>query len=47
MGGAEYIGTIVGPSGPAPNLKIGTLNWVEEQSNPMDGSLKTEDSGIK
>lgn len=47
LGGAEYIGTIVGPSGPAPNLKIGTLDWVEDQSHPTDGSLQTEDTGIQ
>jgi len=30
LGGAEYIGQIVGPSGPAPNLSLTEYDTIEE-----------------
>jgi len=33
--GAEYIGTIVGPAGPAPNLKIGTFTQIDNKYNEV------------
>ncbi len=39
MGGAEYIGTIVGPSGKAPLFELGTISDINKKYN----SLKIED----
>lgn len=47
MGGAEYIGTIVGPAGPAPNLKIGDFSYLQGEKNNIDSSLISDETEIE